>query len=203
MFDISKNYVCEQCNKEYVASHIRQRFCSKACSNAGVKRRIKKITYCSAEGCNNVVSYYLNKFCKSCIDKKAHWARNSNTGKLLPEQTIAEASHKRRGGANAYDNIRCNARKIMREAIDGGVGCTHCGWNHHVQVCHIKSINSFSKDTLVSEVNDKKNLILLCPNCHWLFDNGKLKFVSNDLMVGEVGIEPTLPGLSGRRFTSL
>jgi predicted restriction endonuclease len=120
------------------------------------------------------VEYYLNKFCKECKDKGAHWARNSETGKLLKDQTITEASHKRAGGANVYDNIRCNARKLMMEQINTGTGCSNCGWSHHVQVCHIRAINSFPKDALVSEVNDLSNLMLLCPNCHWLFDNGKL-----------------------------
>jgi len=166
--------VCENCNITYTASHFRQRFCSKKCSNSKVKRRTKKISYCFVEGCNNEVEYHFNKFCRSCIDNKAHWARNSDTGKLLKDQTIAEATHKRAGGANAYDNMRFAARKSLKAIIDAGTGCTNCGWAHHVHVCHIKAIKDYSKETLVSEVNDPSNLVLLCPNCHWLFDNEKL-----------------------------
>lgn len=30
---------------------------------------------------------------------------------------------------------------------------------------------SFSMDSLISEINSLENLIYLCPNCHWEFDN--------------------------------
>jgi len=48
-----------------------------------------------------------------------------------------------------------------------------CGYNTHVEVCHIKPINSFSDDTLMGVVNSKDNLVYLCPNCHWELDNLK------------------------------
>ena len=179
-----KDYTCEQCSVVYDASYINQRFCSKSCSNAGVHRRVKRINNCSSAGCTNPVEYYTNKFCKQCKEKKSHLARNNSHGKLLENQTIAEASAKRIGGANAYDSIRWAARQKMQTKIKEGTGCVSCGWSHHVQVCHIKAIKDYSKDTLVSEVNALSNLILLCPNCHWLFDNNK--------MVRSEGIEPSL-----------
>lgn len=103
-----------------------------------------------------------------------HHARNSICGKMIKDQTIIEASRKRRGGANAFDNIRCNARSLFRNRIALGEGCFLCGWNLHVHVCHIKPISSYGDDTLVSEINSMSNLVLLCPNCHWMFDNGKV-----------------------------
>ena len=49
------------------------------------------------------------------------------------------------------------------------------GRNHRrympIEVCHIKPIRQFSEDTLLSVINDKTNLLLLCPNCHWEYDN--------------------------------
>ena len=165
-----QNYKCEKCEKLYNASYVNQRFCSRSCSCSGVKRRTKRINYCSGEGCVNEVEYYTNKFCRQCKDKKAHFARNSSKGILLENQTIEQASLKR-GGANHYDNIRWAARRKMLTRIEENTGCSSCGWLHHVHVCHIKAIKDFPKDTLVSDVNDFSNLVLLCPNCHWLFDN--------------------------------
>ena len=49
--------------------------------------------------------------------------------------------------------------------------CMKCGYDKHVEVCHIKPIRQFSEDTLLSVINDKTNLLLLCPNCHWEYDN--------------------------------
>jgi predicted restriction endonuclease len=54
-------------------------------------------------------------------------------------------------------------------------GCEVCGYNTHVEVCHIKSVSSFSDDTLITEINSIDNLVGLCPNHHWEFDNGKIK----------------------------
>lgn len=51
--------------------------------------------------------------------------------------------------------------------------CQHCGYSKHVEVCHIKPIASFSADTTLDIVNHESNLLLLCPNCHWEFDNCK------------------------------
>jgi hypothetical protein len=168
------DYKCEKCEKVYDASYVNQRFCSKSCSNAGVHRRTKRINYCSGDGCTNAVEYYTNKFCKQCKEKRAHVARNSSRGVLLENQTIEQASSKRAGGANHYDNIRWASRQKMLIQIKNGCGCVSCGWLHHVHVCHIKAIKDFPKDTKVSVVNDFNNLVLLCPNCHWLFDNDKL-----------------------------
>ena len=53
--------------------------------------------------------------------------------------------------------------------------CEVCGYNTHVEVCHIKSVSSFSDDTLIIEINSIDNLVGLCPNHHWEFDNGKIK----------------------------
>ena len=53
--------------------------------------------------------------------------------------------------------------------------CVVCGYDTHVEVCHIKSVSSFSEDTLIKEINSIDNLVGLCPNHHWEFDNGKIK----------------------------
>jgi hypothetical protein len=41
----------------------------------------------------------------------------------------------------------------------------------HVEICHRKAISEFPKDTLIIEVNNRNNVLFLCPNCHWEFDN--------------------------------
>ena len=44
--------------------------------------------------------------------------------------------------------------------------CANCGYDKHVEVCHIKSIDSFNENSFISEINDLSNLVGLCPNCH-------------------------------------
>jgi predicted restriction endonuclease len=50
--------------------------------------------------------------------------------------------------------------------------CKVCGYKPHVEVCHIKSVSSFGNDALVDDINSIDNLVGLCPNHHWEFDNG-------------------------------
>jgi hypothetical protein len=53
--------------------------------------------------------------------------------------------------------------------------CSNCGYDKHVEACHVKSVSSFNNDVKISEINSINNLIYLCPNCHWEFDNNILK----------------------------
>ena len=55
---------------------------------------------------------------------------------------------------------------------NGCPSCAKCGYDKHVELCHIKDIANFDDDSLLSEVNSRNNIIQLCPNCHWEFDNG-------------------------------
>lgn len=53
--------------------------------------------------------------------------------------------------------------------------CKVCGYDAHIEVCHIKSVSSFSDETLIKEINSIDNLVGLCPNHHWEFDNGRIE----------------------------
>jgi hypothetical protein len=163
---------CEGCKTEFTPKWKRARFCSKACSNKTCKRRKKKEVACSYVGCNNIVDFYRHSFCRQCKDLGRHFGR-AHQGKLITEITIKEYCSKKRSGANRFDNIRHRAKKMFSNLKLEK--CTKCNWPHHVEVCHIKAISKFPEETLVSEVNKKENLVLLCPNCHWLYDNNLLK----------------------------
>jgi hypothetical protein len=162
---------CAKCQTEFHPTHIRQIYCGNSCSNSAVVRRKKLISICTHDGCENECEYWRNKFCRECINLRRHQGRCID-GVPLADCTLDQATLKRRGGANAYDNIRAHARKvIMKDRIDSGEGCEQCGWSHHVHVCHVKPIKDYPLDTLISEINNPSNLKLLCPNCHWLFDH--------------------------------
>ena len=49
--------------------------------------------------------------------------------------------------------------------------CICCNYDKHYEVAHIKAVSDFNDDTLISEINDIDNLIALCPNHHWEYDN--------------------------------
>lgn len=55
--------------------------------------------------------------------------------------------------------------------------CIECGYEKHYEVCHIKSVSKFEDNALIiSDINNIENLIALCPNHHWEFDN-KILFI--------------------------
>jgi hypothetical protein len=53
--------------------------------------------------------------------------------------------------------------------------CVNCSYDKHVEVCHIKNVADFPLTSTLNEINSSENLILLCRNCHWEFDNGMLR----------------------------
>jgi len=82
----------------------------------------------------------------------------------------AQAQHK----YQYYNRIREKARREYKKKYDD-LKCQVCGYTRHVEVCHKHPISSFPKDTLVSVVNDETNILFLCPNHHWEYDNFYLR----------------------------
>jgi hypothetical protein len=62
-----------------------------------------------------------------------------------------------------------HAKKIM---VNRPKHCQKCGYDKHVEICHIKPVAEFPLEALIKEINSPSNLIYFCPNCHWEFDNG-------------------------------
>ena len=87
--------------------------------------------------------------------------------------TLGEAREKRQ--YQIHSRIRELARKkALKETRF--CKCAECGYDKHIEVCHIKAISDFSDDASIENVNDLSNLVGLCPNHHWEFDNGLLEF---------------------------
>lgn len=72
--------------------------------------------------------------------------------------------------------IAKHARKIFKES-DKDKKCFTCGYDKHYDVAHIKPVSDFSENVLILKINDINNLIALCPNCHWEYDNGLIELV--------------------------
>lgn len=80
---------------------------------------------------------------------------------------------KRTNWQNARSAIQKDARSSYKNS-DKPKQCVVCGYDKHYEVAHIMAVSEFTDDTLISEINDSKNLIALCPNHHWEFDNNIL-----------------------------
>jgi hypothetical protein len=149
------------------------KFCSRSCATShNNKANPKRKPEHKCKKCSTPVTA-RHRYCEGC--------------KPLP-LLQKPLSYFTKNGANgkAYPAIRSHSRKAY---IDSGrpMECFVCGYSYHVDVCHITAIHEFSGDTLLSEVNALSNLVALCKNHHYEFDNGDLI-----LSAPEEGIEPPL-----------
>lgn len=79
--------------------------------------------------------------------------------------------------SSCWQNARSTIARMARKAYadsDKPKSCIVCGYKNHYEVAHIKAVSEFPKDSLLSEINNVDNLIALCPNHHWEYDNMKL-----------------------------
>jgi hypothetical protein len=73
--------------------------------------------------------------------------------------------------------------------------CLACGYNLHVDVCHVRDVADFPLTAALAEVNAPSNLVALDKRCHWEFDHGYLAYRDGLMVVGEAGFEPAISGL--------
>ena len=160
--------ICLCCNKTFSKKNAEikkttNHYCSSSCAAKvnGVKFP-KRAVEGNCKQCNSPIPSSLS-YCKQCKIEK------------LPfdNQTLYQATREGKKAAR-YCTIRKKARKLM---VNSGIEqlCKSCGYDKHVEACHIKSISSFDLNTTIGEINDLSNLVFLCPNCHWEFDKGTLK----------------------------
>lgn len=152
--------MCIQCGNETT----NPKFCSRSCStihnNLKNPRRTKS-KVCANELCDVLILSSRNY----CYDHKTAGALG-----LSKYNTIGELR------AAASYQVNAHARNLARSWAKHNIDtskCAICNYSNHVEVCHIIGLASFPDDTPLSEtfVN---NLVALCPNHHWEFDNGLL-----------------------------
>ena len=111
--------------------------------------------------------------CTICGERITAGRSRCSQHRIGRDMTLAEAIYTQHHRSSAFALVRSRARKVALQL--GRTTCQHCGYNLHVEVCHRKPIADFPEDTLLSVVNHPDNLIVLCPNHHWEFDNGLLQ----------------------------
>lgn len=80
-----------------------------------------------------------------------------------------------------WQSARSSIRKIAENNYKNSgkpYECIVCGYNKHIEIAHIKAVSDFNDDATIVEINDINNLVGLCPNHHWEFDNNLLDITS-------------------------
>jgi len=144
-------YHCEECNTIFSRKKSNKdfcRFCSTSCS-AKYTTRIRFKDYVSTA--------------KSYV-KKPKSINTTTLQDLKDKYSISQYHAKIRGWS----------RQVYKDS-GRPLCCYNCGYDLHVDICHIQDVKSFPMTTLVSVVNAPDNLIALDKRCHWEFDNGYLE----------------------------
>lgn len=162
---------CKHCNKTFskTKSEIEKvinNFCSRSCAASyNNKTFIKRELTRTCTECSDVVFTYRHTRCKKHHEE---YKENNYTNRTIGEyRKKASVAGKHPSWLNSH--IRLFARSWNKELLK--LPCAKCGYSEHVELAHIKGISTFSDDSLLSNVNSVSNIIQLCPNCHWEFDN--------------------------------
>lgn len=177
MTKISVN--CSHCNKNFLkrssdVKRTKNHFCTRSCSacfnNRGIQHNKPKQLICTS--CNNAYTRNYKhksiKFCHNCF--KLH---GPNRYKFIPVKVYKQklsVKGKHSSWLNAH--IRNFNRQWNKNLLTNG--CQKCNYNKHCELAHIKPINKFTDEITLGEINSPNNILVLCPNHHWEFDNGHL-----------------------------
>lgn len=157
---IQKNKICPGCNQDKNSSEYHTR---------RYKDKIYLKSYCKK--CANkrcVENQYDLCKCGKKKTKKSNTCSKCHSLENIKFEKLGDVLHySKYGKQSVFQPIRSRARNVIKDRKC----CEKCGYDKHVEACHIKPISSFTKNTLIDIINSPDNLLALCPNCHWEFDN--------------------------------
>lgn len=180
-----KTCLCSTCKKKsYKAKESRNciacgkdttnpKFCSQSCSaiytNKMFPKRKKIPRICSCGKTYIPISGNNSTLCNICL-------RDRPSSEKFKKMTLKDyhIKHSVKGKHPSWKNshIRCFNRSWNRNLLKKS--CEQCGYNKHIELCHIKAVTKFPETATLGEVNSPENNKVLCPNCHWEFDHGLL-----------------------------
>lgn len=161
MYKTKPCFTCQQPTKN-------KKYCSRSCSakstNRSHQKRHKLMHPCKK--CSIPVRK-KHRYCEKCRPIVTDYRTCTKTlGDFINE-------YKGKSRSGVFSAIRARARYHLQK--NGELSkCQNCGYNKHVEACHIKAISKFPLTTPINIINKRSNLAVLCKNCHWEFDNGVL-----------------------------
>lgn len=173
--------ICTHCGKSFdkKKSQIKKsknHFCTRSCAasynNKGHTRRkpIKRT-------CKTCGAFYFNSngrrsrvHCHNCFETNEQKILRHQNMTLQEFHSLESVANKHPSWKNAH--IRNFNRSWNKQLTENN--CQNCEYSLHVELAHIKPISSFGPDGKLGEINHPQNILVLCRNCHWEFDNGYL-----------------------------
>lgn len=158
-------FSCKNCNKQFTSKESTRKFCSQTCSTTynNFNRKILNPKFC--QECSIFIE--RGNFCDECIQ-----IQRLKKGLDFTKLTLQNVKDK--FGSQYHAKIRGWSRAEFNRH-NPIKSCAYCGYDKHIDVCHIKEVRSFPMYTPISIVNALDNLVGLCKNHHWELDHGHLK----------------------------
>lgn len=150
---------CKNCGK--VTTN--PKFCSRKCSAIITNQIPKRKTNKKCSQCNNFVRHHRSKLCEY------HYQFKMNIKNMTLAEYTERECIKKLHPSSKFAHIRGFCRSWNKDKTK--LPCYNCGYTKHVELAHIKPIAYFKPTDKLGDINSPKNVVQLCPNCHWEFDN--------------------------------
>lgn len=172
---------------------VKNKYCSVSCQNTVRSRNFKEVYYLNPKLCLTCLlaipfEQRRNNFCNhSCAaattnknriklsDHKIYVKPKKHTVSKLTIKTLNKTKifELSKNWQSARSTIRKDACRVYKQS-GKEYKCNVCGYSNHVEIAHIKAVSEFDNESTLLEINDINNLVALCPNHHWEFDNKKI-----------------------------
>ena len=184
---IKKHYenpnICENCHKVIqikdgvkICEIRKKRFCNKSCAaifrNKGKDKGVCKNCGCLIKFKRNKKGFLKRKYCKKCLSEVRAKAKGAETH--IANLTRDQVMNKYQKYYIGRNMIRKHAKRVFEDSSKEKK-CVMCGYDKHVDVAHINPVSNFDGNTLISTINHEDNLVSLCSNCHWEYDQGLIQ----------------------------
>lgn len=186
--------ICEFCNsekyislKEYNRSITKKFFCTRAESNLYFNK-LKKHSYIDKVSDAKFIEIINESSTISEVYKKLGYKANGRKSKIINRckelglnynkfifslcVLTKQELYSRRSSWQSY---RSTVRKYAVEMYKNSglpMSCAICGYDKYVEIAHIKAVHTFDSIIPLSTISNIDNLIALCPNHHYEYDNG-------------------------------
>lgn len=163
--------LCSYCSKPTTNAKFCSRSCSAIASNKTSRKRIAKLTTnCQRCGISYLVRGWRKSRCQECFALYGNQIQESRRAKTLGSIKQV-AKEKGIHPSWAFSEVRSNCRAKNGHRPKR---CEVCGYETHIEYCHIKAVSTWPDTATMDEVNDPSNVVILCRNHHWEFDHGLL-----------------------------
>lgn len=153
------------------------KYCSRSCAAKENNKTPKRKRTRKCSQCDELTRNYKSSLCEYHFQieqqNKTEYIKN-----LTIEDYIKRGSVKGKHPSWKFVHIRGLNRSWNADLTKKP--CHNCGYSKHVELAHIIPVSAFPITTKLRVVNSPKNVVQLCRNCHWEFDNKLITLASPD-----------------------